>query len=574
MRQTYCEAEMKFVDVTARDDSTVTSSNKQSFSDLSLLDTDHVTDSYATLERNMFVLDGSKKIMDNPVVAYMSKKKTGENCLFADSNPMIEIRFTQNHTSAGLMLKFFDDYPIQIKVTWYSIRGTKIKDKIFYPDKLSYTCREQVENYGRIRVEFIETRLPNQNIKLESINYGIEVKWSAHQIKTANMIEEVDMTSATLSINTANISILDEDNDFDIENEDGAWKSVQKTQEVSLSEYIDGEKIHVGTFFIDDKSFSGNIASFSMIDTIGLMDNYIYNDGEVYQNVKAGTILESIFSNARITKYEISDDVYNIRLSGALKIQTCREALQMVCFACGAVADDSRSDTVHVYKPDKYVRYTIPISRKFYGSVSVGLREYVSGVSVEYEKFVLSDESKEIFKDVLPVGKTRIEFPTPYLANSITSSKGTIVERKTNYVVISMSQAEECVVSGIPYETSNFRITKNVPVIDAAESENVKEYSGCTLYSEDISSVVSALLKHFELRQTVDLRYILETEHVGNWVNINNVGGKSSTTLIASQNIDLSGGFLSTAKCVGYSIVVSENFYTGNELYTGGGALL
>ena len=70
------------------------------------------------------------------------------------------------------------------------------------------------------------------------------------------------------------------------------------------------------------------------------------------------------------------------------------------------------------------------------------------------------------------------------------------------------------------------------------------------------------------------MHYILDDEQVGNWCNIKDINQRVSTTLIESQTIDLTGGFLANAKCRGYSIVVSENYYTGTELYTGGDVLL
>ena len=72
----------------------------------------------------------------------------------------------------------------------------------------------------------------------------------------------------------------------------------------------------------------------------------------------------------------------------------------------------------------------------------------------------------------------------------------------------------------------------------------------------------------------VDLKYILGLEKVGQWANIEDVKGGYSTTLIESQNMDLTGGFIAEAVCKGYSIVVTENCYTGDELYTGGSVLL
>ena len=43
---------------------------------------------------------------------------------------------------------------------------------------------------------------------------------------------------------------------------------------------------------------------------------------------------------------------------------------------------------------------------------------------------------------------------------------------------------------------------------------------------------------------------------------------KYAITGIMGQSIDLTGGFIATAKCRGYSKVVTEMYYTG-EIYAG-----
>lgn len=53
-----------------------------------------------------------------------------------------------------------------------------------------------------------------------------------------------------------------------------------------------------------------------------------------------------------------------------------------------------------------------------------------------------------------------------------------------------------------------------------------------------------------------------------NWVNVREIGGHMATTLIESQSVDLTGGYIATAKCRGYSVVTKDPAYTG-EIYAG-----
>lgn len=574
--RTYCRAEIKFIDVTALADATVTTNDNQGIGSVGLFADQTASSDYGTFELNQFILDGSKSVLpDNPNnIAFWSDALSNDSCTF-ETNPKITITFKEQHTSAAITLYFEDEPPAELKITWYTIAGTKLVTETFYPDSLIYVCNTQVQNYGKIEIEFVRTSFPQRYIKLQHILYGKYIVWDKDMIQTAKVQEDIDVTSAALSINEADISIVDMNNDFDAENENGAWKSVQKTQEITLSEFKNGNKIPMGAFFINDFSFSKNIAKFKLVDVVGLLDKYTFYEGQIYNNVRAEVILIAIFTTAGIKKYTIDEEVGNTLLSGYLAIQTCRKALQQVCFACGAVADDSRSDTIKVYKPDRYVKSTVGTERKFNGNTKVSLEKYISGVNIEMKNYALEEKTSDIYKKTLPAGDTKITFSSPYLPSSITASAGTLKEVKTNYLIINMPAAGQCQITGIKYANTTFSYEKSVDKIEAGETENIKKYSGCTIYNADLlPDIADYLLSYHALRKKVGMKYLVDLEQVGNWANINSIGGKTSTTLIESQALDLTGGFIATATCRGYSIVVTEDVFAGTELYTGGDVII
>lgn len=574
--RTYCRAEMKFIDVTALADAAVTTNDNQGIGSVGLFADQTKQSDYGTFELNQFILDGNKSVLpDNPQdIAFWNDSLSKNDCSF-ETNPKLTITFKEQHTSAAITFYFEDEPPAELKITWYTIAGTKLITETFYPDSLIYVCNTQVQNYGKIEIEFVRTSFPQRYIKLQYILYGKYIVWDKDMIQTAKVQEDIDVTSAALSINEADISIVDMNDDFDAENENGAWKSVQKTQEVTLSEFKNGNMIPMGAFFINDFSFSKNIAKFKLVDVVGLLDKYTFYEGQIYNNVRAEVILNAIFATAGIKKYTIDEEVGNILLSGYLAIQTCRKALQQVCFACGAVADDSRSDTIKVYKPDRYVKSTVGTDRKFNGNTKVSLEKYISGVNIEMKNYALEEKNSDIYKKTLPAGDTKITFSSPYLPSSITASVGTLKEVKTNYLIINMPDAGQCQITGIKYANTTFSYEKRVDKIEAGETENIKKYSGCTIYNADILPDIAAyLLDYHALRKKVGMKYLVDLEQVGNWANINSIGGKTSTTLIESQTLDLTGGFIATATCRGYSVVVTENYFAGVELYTGGDVLI
>ena len=561
---------MKFIDVSAISDAQVATDDNQDIGNVDLFQGETAQADYGTTELNQFVLSGQKSILpEEPEdIAFWSEEQSKSDCTF-ENNPKLQILFSAQHSSAGITLYFVDDYPAELVITWYTVSGVKLISKTFYPDNLIYVCSNPVQNYGRIEIEFVRTAYPERYVKLQYILYGKYIVWDQDMVQSGKVQEDIDITSATLPINEAELSIVDVNNDFDIGNENGAWKSVQKTQEVHLTEYRNGEWIPIGAFYVDDFSFSKNVATFKLIDGVGLMDKYTFYDGRIYQNVKAGVILRSVFAAAGITQYSIEDEVAEVMLTGYLGVQTCRKALQRICFACGAVADDSRSDTIKVYKPDRYVSSTVGLDRKFNGHTKVALDKYVSGVSIECKRYTLDDKTSDIYKGSLKAGETRISFSAPYHPESITATSGTITTVKTNYLIIRMETAGECVISGRKYANEAFAYQKNVPMLEAGETESLKKFTDCTLYNTDrLPDVADSLLSYYALRQKVDMKYLEQQEQVGNWINIEALNGSVSTTLIESQNVDLTGGYIATAKCRGYSTVVTDLAYT-SEFYVG-----
>lgn len=568
--RTYCKAEMKFIDVTALSDASLSTNDNQPLGNVDLFEAEHSQENYGTTELNQFVLSGEKSILpDAPEdIAFWSEEQSRDDCTF-ESNPKLLIRFTAQHSSVAITLYFEDEYPAELRITWYTMSGIKLISKTFYPDSLVYVCDNQVQNYGRIEIEFVRTVYPRRYIKLQYMLYGKYIVWDKDMIQTGKVQEDIDVTSATIPINKVDLAIVDVNSDFDIGNDDGAWKSIQKTQEIILTEYLNGIGIPIGAFYVDDFSFSKNVAGFKLIDAIGLMDKYTFYDGQIYVDERAENILHAVFAAAGIKKYTIATDVADITLTGYLGVQTCRKALQQICFACGAVADDSRSDTIRVYKPDKYVSATVGTDRKFNGCTKVALDKYISGISIECKKYSLEDKDTEIYKDTLQSGDTKLTFTDPYLPSSVTVSAGAIKEVKTNYIVVSMAETGQCTIVGRKYASNAYTYHKDVDMLSAGETENKKKYNGCTLYNTDlICDVAENLLKYYAMQKKLDMKYLQDKEQVGNWVNVREIGGHMATTLIESQSVDLTGGYIATAKCRGYSVVTKDPAYTG-EIYAG-----
>lgn len=568
MPYTNCKAHMEFIDTTAVADGVASSQDNAEMGKLELLKQEKSYPSYAIPDLNRFLLDGSREVLNaESSLSFVSDMVSGGDCIFAVA-PVLTVAFTTVHTSAGITLNFVDDYPTEVRITWYDLESVKWIKKTFYPDGLKYFCRHQVENYGRVVIEFIKTRLPGQRVQLAYVKYGAEIKWSGSSIKSASITEEVDVTSATIPVNKAEISILDEANEFELANHSGVWKSIQKRQSVTITEELSDQDVVCGTLYIDTWKMDKNIVSFSLIDLIGLLDKTKFYNGEVYNDCPAGSIIDAIMESARVEDYTISEEVAEMLLSGHIPVCTHREALQQVVFACGAVADCSRQGGISIYIPGRQINSIIGTNRKFMGT-TIELDEYVSGVAITYANYIPASETEEIYSGTLPDGISVIEFTDPYMSSSITVTVGTIADVGANFVKVFMAAPGACTISGRRYESRKITYTAKVDVVEAGKEENTISFEGCTLFNgERVKEAAERLLNYYQMRQIVKIRYLIGTEKTGDWVNIMDAKGSMATTGIAQQTIDLAGGFIATATCRGYSKIVTDGNYAG-EFYAG-----
>lgn len=567
---TSCIATVSLIDTSAHDDAMIDTMYNNTVGDVSLFDTDSTYPvNINTTELNRFVLDGTFNAPDTLKVPFWSIAKSEADCTFLNT-PNLTIEFSKAHTSVGITLKFLEDYPSKILVSWYSDqdRNVKIESKYFYPNSTEYVCFKQVENYKSIKIEFLKTRQPRQFAKMTFMLYGEIRTWADDDVMRATVSEEIDSTSSTLPINTAELTLVDQNDDFNIQNTEGLWKSLQADQKIILNENVNGNVLDVGTFYIDTWESKDNSITLSLVDTLGLIDKTKFMGG-MYTDIKAGDLINSIMLSANIEDFEIAADLAEITLSGYLPIMSHREALQQIAFAIGAVVDSTKGSTIRVYTPDKNIDSYILLDRKFSGKTSITLDEYVSGVSITCSKFKQLTETSEIYNGYLSAGTHKIEFTEPYTA--LTCEGGSIVSSGANFALIA-STGGDVALSGIGYEQTEYTVLKNVNVIDVGQVENVKSFSGLTIYNQSkLLDVAEQLLKWYALRQKVSLEYICEKERVGEWVGIQDSLNQNSysITRINSQTIDLCGGFLATAECRGYATIVSSYYYMGNELPMG-----
>ncbi len=555
-------------DLTALKDARESAVGNEPFANLSLIKDNVSAPLYGTLEHNFFVLDGSRQeFPDQPKgLVYFSRLQSDENGNFREEQS-ITIRFTDFHTSVGITLTFSETYPVELEVYWYGLDGGLKAKRKFYPDSLVYFCENQVEEYGKIRIVFLKA-LPWHHVKLQYIKYGTSIKWDGGTLKSGKVINDTDPVSDKIATDTLTFDFVDELDNFNLGNPRGIHKTFQRKQDMEAYEIVDGKKITIGTFFLDSYSTAKNICKMKAVDLKGMLDSTDFMDGRMYNGDPAGSVIEEIMAAAGITNYTVDPETAATPLYGTLSIQTCKKALREVLFACDSIVSTARQKGITICKGSRVIGTRIKRDRKF--ETTLQADRYVSDVNVRYKVWKLEEKVSEIAKGIYDAGTHVIQFSAP--ATELFVNVGSIIKQMPYYVVLEIpAQARaEVIVSGRKYVSEELAALSSVDKLRSGELRNSKTFSGMLLNGDSAKKKADSILDYYQLQQIIKTRHLAGDEVAGSWVEIDNPQRRygNLTAAIESVTTDLTGGFISTAKCRGYYKSLTD-YYRSGEIFAG-----
>lgn len=554
MPKTSATISFGLIDVTAKPDTTVTASDKQSFIDVQDLALDGVCPApSATLEKDYWKLDGSyEPFPDSPQNTswgIWSNSMSDENGIFSVP-PVIELSFQNVHKTAGLTFEFCpygNNYCNHMLIQWY-LDDAVIKEAEFYPAAWRCEYRCAIEKYNKLIITFYSTNEPYRYLKVQNIQHGINEYFSEDEIETASVLEEVDISALELSVNTLEFRLRTANDDFDIFNPKGLYNLLQKKQQLCVEGYVDGGLINFGYFYLDNWNDDEGETELTAQDAIGIMSNTTFK-GNIYEGVKALNVIDEIMNDAGFG-YSVDSRIGDMKISGWLPICTHREALQQVAFALGAYVDTSRGGMVRIrFGADEDVIYNIGMDRKAVGS-SATLKEYISGVSITEHSYVLGTTVEELYKGNLYAGDNEITFSEPSVVTAV--SGGTLKESGVNYCIVNMTADGEVIVKGKKYTDNTSVITVNADTVAAGEKENIKTVTDATLINNKNSLYVAQmLLNSYQKRIEQNLSFVLNRETVGSNASVEVYKDYFKNAVITKLETDLVNGFVTKAVVIG-----------------------
>lgn len=546
------EIKYELYDVTAKSDCTPEATDKQLFVDLNQINEEGMSvEKYATLERNRFVLDGSFEFFpeepENTDMGFWSKAMSDDNGDF-ETPINLTLQFANNHSSMGLTFIFDKktaEHCKSMSISWYDSGDNLLLTKSYNPDRAEYFCDGQVEDYRKVVITFDGTNYPHRFLRLTEIKYGALKVFGEDDIISANMLEEIDATSNELSINTLEFSVYS--HDFALLDPTGLYSMLQQQQEISVSS--DGTLM--GTYYLDEpESDSEDVVLLKCVDMVGIMEGSIFLGG-IYADKSVAALIGDIMSACDAT-YEIDPSITGT-VSGWLPICTCRDALQQVAFAVGAIVDCSRSTKIKILPCPTSSSGTVSHENKVEGH-KVKQKPLVTGVEVTAHNYVAdtATTAATVYQDTLAVGTHTITFTEPY--HSLAISGGTLLSSSSNYAVISVSTAGTVIITGKAYTDNTSIVGKYAENMPANAKANILQVTEATLVTLANGEAVAARIYDYNQRRYENEGEIeLGAEMVGTMWDLQSMNGRNIRGIVEMLDIDLITG-LAKIKIAGEAV--------------------
>lgn len=424
-------------------------------------------------ELNSMVLDGGTQFLPDQGLAdisFISEEMSDDEGNF--QTPIVW-EFTSSETFASIGLSFlFDElkniYATHVNIKWYN-GSTLLEDEDFYPTSARYFCNKTVRFFNRISVTFYSLNVPFNRLRVNAIDYGLDIDFEGNELKNAKIIQEIDPISTSVPINTFDFT-LNSGRDIEF--------SFQAKQPLKVM-FNDQTK---ATMFIKSaKRKSKSVWDIKSEDYIGLMDSIDFRGG-VYNNYDALALIGEIFSVAK-TPYSISSGFEGAKVTGHIPYTSCREALMQVLFAIGAVADTSNSDSVNIFSLSQSVSQNIPKRRLLQGQ-SFEEETRVTAVELISHSYNATSEVITAYDaDKSGAGDNiLVKFSEPL--HDLSISSGTILESGVNYAIINATSSS-CILSGKKYEHTTVIHRKENPLVLSSDIENIVAIQNATIVSSN-----------------------------------------------------------------------------------------
>lgn len=445
---------------------------------------------YATLEKNLWVLDGGCEVIPTGTkgdCGFISGQISGGDAVFT-SPPILTLSFpeVQHNLIQGVTIEWgvaFDEYAVNFAVVAYN-GDTPVATKIITGNtELKSVVFVDIEGYDRIDIRITKWCLPHRRARIANILPGVEISYSKKDIFSFSHSQDVDPISSTLPKSEISFSLDNLDGSYNPNNLDSLSKYLIERQELKAryGYKIDGktEWIKCGTFYMSEWSAkqNGMSADFKARDLLEFMTD-TYFKGLYYPNgVSLYDLAVDVLTDANLplqkdgsTKWYVDERLKDIYTVAPLPIDTHANCLQLIANAGECVLYQDRNGTLRMEKvaiDSETTDYNINYFNS-YSKPDLTLSKPLKQVRVPCYSYSVDEVRTELYKEVMTVNGT-IDLMVTYSSsaeNVTTNVAGGTLNSATYYsnmclLNLTANGVITVGVKGYPINSSTIDVTTN-----------------------------------------------------------------------------------------------------------------
>ncbi len=355
-----------YEDVTATDNGAITISNTAQ----TVSEVEKNIVPYATLERNMWLLNGNRKIV--PVSNYgdcgfISKTFCEGDAIFP-TPPVLTMSFSevQKNLIQGVTIEWgtaYDEYATDFTITAYNgetVIGTK--EVVGNTDVKSIVYMDIID-YDRITITVNKWCLAYRRARISNILPGIEITYAKKDLFSFTHKQSVDPISAELPKAEISFEIDNSDNSYNPNNAESLAKYLIEQQEIK-ARYgfkIDDsvEWIKCGTFYMSewDAKQNGMKANFTARGILEFMTDTYYKGTYNPDGTSLYDLAVDVLTDASLpllkdgsVRWFVDESLKDIYTVAPLPLDTHANCLQLIANAGGCVMFPDREGVLRIEK--------------------------------------------------------------------------------------------------------------------------------------------------------------------------------------------------------------------------------
>ena len=559
------------------------------------MDVEREIASYATLERNLWLLDGSKITVPEEkdfyaYSGYISNPLCELDGTFVTPLPCINIKFEETVKSKlpGLTITWgsaHGDYPVEFSVTPYN--GDSSYDPMIVNNTDVVSIVElEMDNFNEIKIEILKWCQGHRRARIGKIFLGINKIYTKSDLLQFSCSETIDPVSGSLPKYEIQFEIDNRDRAFNPTNPQGLTKYMMERQEIRTryGYLLDGavQWIPGGVYYLSDWNApqNGISASFTARDLFEFLGETYYkgafpsdiNGASALDECDLYTLAEQVLREAPFPKDKIESDLWELDESlrevntrSPLPVCSMAECLQLIANAAACSITFDRGGKLHIQPLINTAAQVDITDNNSYSKAEISLTKPIKQVDVSKYAYT-EDSDKELYCGTLALKQGKNVFMLEYsdvakkakASIQVLEGAANVTSEKyyAKYCELTLDSESidgavcEVTVNGIAQKQTDTVIV--IPNVDEGEVQALKNI---LITSESHARAIGNWLKdNLIQRKSFAVDPSLD---VGDIVNINN-GAIQNKMHVVSSSFSYGGAF--KGKSEGSALVPSSSF--------------